>query len=113
MWQDCQQHFPKKSRFTLGAKIDTVFIDTIEYVFIAGMLPREKKLLYVERAVVKFDLLKFFFQMAWETKSLDTSKYASLTEPLGNIGKMLGGWQKKLLTETQTPSAKKGFDPMK
>ena len=59
-------------------------------------MPREKRLVYVERAVLKFDLLKFFLQLAWEIKSLDTSKYASLTTPLGDIGKMLGGWHKNL-----------------
>lgn len=83
-------------------------METIEYVFIASMLPREKKLVYVERAVFKFDLLKFFLQLAWEIKSLDTNKYSNMTEPLANIGKMLGGWHKNLLSQTQTPSKEKG-----
>lgn len=93
------QHFPKKSRYTLGSKIDTVFVETLQYVFLASMQPREKKLAYVERAVVQFDLLKFFLRVAWETKALDTKKYAAFSEPFGTIGKMLGGWHKNLLSQ--------------
>lgn len=108
LWQDSLQHFPQKSRFTLGAKIDSCFIETLEYIFLASLTPREKKLPYLERGVAKFDLLKFFLQLAWETKALDNKKYALLMEPLNSIGKMLGGWQKNIYSQTQTPSIKKG-----
>ncbi len=80
-----------------------MFVETLEYVFVASMMPREKKLAYIERAVIKFDLLKFFLRVAWETKALDTKKYTVLSEPLGTIGKMLGGWRKNVLSQ-QTPS---------
>jgi len=91
LWQDSFQHFPKKSRFTLGSKIDACFVETLEFIFLASITPREKKLPYLERAGAKFDLLKFFLQLAWEIKALDTNKYALLTEPLNSIGKMIGG----------------------
>lgn len=108
MWQDFFQHFPQKSRFTLGSKIDSCFIETLEYIFLASITPREKKLPYLERGAAKFDLLKFFLQLAWEVKALDNKKYALLMEPINSIGKMLGGWQKNILSQIQTPSTKKG-----
>lgn len=101
------QHFPKKSRYTLGAKIDSVFVETLETIFLASIIPHKNKLAYIERAVIKFDLLKFFLRVAWETKALDTKKYAALSEPLSTIGKMLGGWHKNLQAQ-QTPSKQKG-----
>jgi len=101
-------HFPKRSRFTLGSKIDECFVETLEYIFLASITSREKKLPYLERGAARFDLLKFFLQIAWEIKALDSKKYALLAEPLSDIGKMLGGWQKSILVQTQTPSAKKG-----
>lgn len=52
--------------------------------------------------------LNFFLQLAWEIKSLDTKKYSHMIEPIANIGKMLGGWRKNLLSQTQTPSKTKG-----
>lgn len=85
----------------------------MEFIFLGSIMPREKKLPYIERAVAKFDLLKFFLQVAWETKSLDTNKYASLIESLSNIGRMLGGWHKNLLPQTQTPSKMKESVQMK
>jgi hypothetical protein len=106
-WQDQIKHFPQKSRYTLGSKIDSVFLETLEYIFLGSIMPRERKLPYIERAVAKFDLLKFFLQIAWEIKSLDTKKYTMLAESLDTIGKMLGGWHKSLLVR-QTPSVKKG-----
>lgn len=108
MWQDSVQHFPKKSRHTLGAKIDTCFVETLEYIFLASITARDKKLPFLERGSAKFDVLKFFLQLAWEIKALDTDKYALLMDPLNDVGKMIGGWQKNILSQTQTPSPKKG-----
>jgi len=108
LWQDYYQHLPQKSRFTLGAKIDSCFIETLEYIFLASITSREKKLPYLEKGSAKFDLLKFFLQLAWEIKILDNKKYSLLMDPLNNIGKMLGGWQKNIYSQTQTPPQKKG-----
>ena len=100
LWHEMIQHLPKKSRFTLGAKIDLTFIEVIELIFMAGSLPKEKKLPYVQKAVSKFDLLKFFLRISWEIKALDNKKYLAISEPLNEIGKMLGGWHRNLLKET-------------
>ena len=91
---------PKKSRYSLGAKIDRIFLDTIELLFIAGALPRSQKLPVLQRASGKLDLLKFFLQITWELKVIDTKKYALLSEPLNDIGQMLGGWIKNVEKET-------------
>lgn len=100
LWQDIIQHLPKKSRFTLGAKIDSTFIEVIELIFIAGSQTRNEKLPYLQRAVSKFDLLKLFFQISWEIKALDNNKYILISGSLNEIGRMLGGWHKNLLKET-------------
>ena len=100
LWREILENFPKKSRFTLGSKIDDLFTTTIETVFIASYLSREKKLPYVERAIGKTDLLKFFLQVAWEVKDIDNKKYITISEPLGEIGKMLGGWSRNIQNET-------------
>jgi hypothetical protein len=97
LWHEYVGHFPKSSRYTLGSKIDTFFIETVELVFLASSVRKEKKLPFIERAVSKFDVLKMFLQLAWEVKALDNKKYAALSEPLSEIGKMLGGWHKSLL----------------
>jgi len=56
----------------------------------------------VQRASTKLDALKFFLQIAWELKVLDNKQYLRLSEPLNEVGKMLGGWRKTLQTTTET-----------
>jgi len=96
LWHEFLPHFPKSSRYTLGSKIDSLFIETIESVFKALHLGKGEKLVYLTRASIKLDLLKFFLQIAWEIKALDNKKYIRLSEKLDEIGKMLGGWLKSL-----------------
>ncbi len=83
-----------------------MFLDTIELLFIASYLGREQKLPILQRAGSKLDLLKFFLQIAWELKVLDNKKYIALSEPLQEIGKMLGGWMRGL--QKETPPARAG-----
>lgn len=99
-----QDHFPKKSRYTLGNKIDQLFTDVIESTYIANYQPAHQKLLYVEQAIRRLDLLKFFIQVAWETKDIDNKKYINLSEPLGEIGRMLGSWRNNLKNNQQKTS---------
>lgn len=87
---------PKTHRYTLGQKIDTLFIEAIECTSVASFLTREEKLPYVKVAVRKIDTAKILLMILWETKSLDNQKYIALSEPLDEIGKMLGGWSGQL-----------------
>ena len=98
-----RNNFPRKSRYILGVKIDELFLDTIELLFIAGSLNRTQKLPVFQKASGRLDLLKFFIQLAWELKIFDNKKYVLLSEPLNDIGKMLGGWIKNTDKETSAP----------
>lgn len=87
---------PRDARYTLGAKIDNLVIETIELVFTASYLGKDQKLPYIQRAAAKLDLIKFFLRVIWEVKALDNKKYIILSEKLNEIGKMLGGWTRQL-----------------
>ena len=100
LWDELRNNFPKKSRYTLGAKIDTLFLETVESLFLGGTLSRGHKLPVLQKASSKLDLLKFFLQLSWELKILDNKKYVALSEPLNDIGKMLGGWIRNAEKET-------------
>ena len=102
LWHEFLPNFSKTSRYTLGFKIDSYFLETLEAIFIASYLRREQKIPYLQKAIVKLDLLKFFLQISWEIKALDNKKYIALSEPLHEIGRMLGGWKKGL--ESKTPA---------
>ena len=96
LWHDYMKNLGKTSRYTLGEKIDDFFLEVIELVYIASFMPKERKLPYLEKAIVKLDLVKLFLQITWEIKSIDTKKYVTISEKLDEIGRMLGGWVRQV-----------------
>jgi hypothetical protein len=96
LWHSFLVDMPRLSRFTLGTKIDGLFTDIIELILLAGYDSTPQKTTLVARASTKLDALKFFLQVAWEIKTLDNNKYLRISEPLNEVGKMLGGWRKQL-----------------
>jgi len=101
-WYGYFQTIPKTHRHTLGQRIDTLFIETIEAIATASFLGRTDKLPYVQRAIQKTDTLKILLMILWETKSLDNKKYIALSLKIDEIGKMLGGWNGQL-TKQNSP----------
>ena len=95
-WHEIAPHFPKTARYTLGGKIDLLFVTVIECVVTASYAPKEEKLPLLKHAAKKIDVLKFFAQVAWEIKALDDKKYITLSEKIDEVGRMLGGWLRQL-----------------
>ena len=96
IWREFKNDFAKKFRYALVNKVDSLFVETIELLFIAGYLNKEQKFPVLQKASGKLDLLKFFLQMSWEMKILDNKKYILISGHLDEIGKMLGGWLRGL-----------------
>ncbi len=98
-WYQYYNVLPKTHRYSLGEKIDKLFIDVIEAIVTASFLGPLEKLPYIRLAVRKLDTLKIFLMILWETKSLDTKKYITLSEKLDEVGRNLGGWSGKIAKE--------------
>ncbi len=79
---------------------DPIKIEIFELIFVTIYSTEKKKLESIQKTSAEFDLLKFFLQVSWEIKILDDKKYILLSKSINEIGKMLGGWQKQLLTKT-------------
>ncbi len=88
--------FPKDSKYTLGSKIDSLFLEVVEEIISAGNSDKTEKQIFLRIASTKLDLVKFFLQISWEIKCLENKKYILLSEKLNEIGRMLGGWIKSL-----------------
>lgn len=97
-------HIPRTSRYTLGMKIDALFLDVIELVFTASYEQTQEKIRKIGNANAKLGVLKFFLQIAWEIRMMDTKRYVSLSEKLDEIGRILGGWKRGL--EMKLPANK-------
>lgn len=107
VWQGFLPHFPKAHRFTLGSKIDEVFLHAIEYCFLASYSKYPEKLLLVDRCIARVDLLKLLIQLALDVKALDTKKYEKIARALYDTGRMLGGWRRQLIQKTPPESGEK------
>lgn len=79
--------------------IDKYFIQTIESILVASFLEKQEKQPFVKKAIISLDTAKFLLYMLWEIKALDTKKYITLSEPLMEAGKQLGGWHGQLVKQ--------------
>ena len=80
----------------------------MELMFIAQYLRKEQKLPALQKANTKFDTLKFFLMILWETGDLGHKQYALLSEKFNEIGKMLGGWLKRVEQDSARTQTQKG-----
>lgn len=103
LWQQFLISFPKQNRYTLGTKIDGIFLNAIEFCFLASYASKETKLVHLERCISRVDLLNLLLQLAWDVRALDNQKYIRLAEQLNEVGRMLGGWKKGLTTKNSLP----------
>jgi len=88
--------FPKKDKYTLGAKCETYIITTIELLLEASNTYKREKLELIKKANSKFDTLKIFIRLLKDLNIIDDKKYIELQKRIQEIGKMLGGWIKSL-----------------
>lgn len=104
-WFQVCNNIPKTHRHSLGSKVDNYFLELLKCIFSALYLSGEQKVKRIETAIGKLDGVKFFSQIAWENKCVSNKDYATLSEKLDEVGKIIGGWKKGL--EKKTPAQPK------
>ncbi len=92
LWHEYHEKIQKSQKYSLGNKIDNIFIEIIEMISSAAFSSRSEKLPYIKVAIRKLDTLKILLLVLWESKGLDNKKYITISALLHEIGKMLGGW---------------------
>jgi hypothetical protein len=107
LWQIFLRDFPKANRYTLGSKIDEVFLFSIEYTFLASYTNFKYKIIIIDKAISRIDLLKLLILLSWEIKALENNKYIEISEKLEEVGRMLGGWKKQIQEKTSQIDEKK------
>jgi len=80
----------------LGQKIDNLILEILELIFLALNSSKEEKYNCLKQVSLKIDLLKILIRLSKEIKILDNKKYIQLQQELQEIGKMIGGWIKKI-----------------
>ena len=101
IWHDHLLNVNRVDRYTIGTKIDDIFLSLLEIIFRATFAyDKFEKLSLVSQAIGKTDLLKFFLQIGWEHKVLNHVVYGNIILQLDEVGRMLGGWKKSLQEKT-------------
>lgn len=92
-WIVIQKHIPKISRYSLGVKIDEIFVDIIENSFV--FITTRSEILII-KLIAKIDLLKFMLQTLLESKGIDNDKFISLNSKIEEMGKITFGIKRNL-----------------
>ena len=98
-WNILHKSFPRVERLGIGRKIEQSFLTVLELTFLLSYAPLNQKIVLIDRAISKLDVVKFFTQLAWEGKIIPTKQYSELSIKLEEIGRQLGGWKKGLQTK--------------
>ncbi len=96
LWVSFISHIPKSARYTIGARIENMFLDLLELSYITYFTEKERKQAKVSECIVTLDTLKFIISVAWEGKVISNRHYEQVALKLDEAGKMFGGWKKNL-----------------
>ena len=96
LWMNIVGHISRGSRYTIGTRIETKFLDLLEISYMAYFIEKEKKAQKISECILVLDTLKFFIHTAWELKLISNQQYADVGGKLGEAGKMFGGWKNSL-----------------
>lgn len=104
LWHEYHEKIPKSQKYSLGNKIDNLFIEIIEMTASAAFSQKSEKIPYIRVAIRKLDTLKILILVLYESRGLNDKKYITLSEHLHEIGKNLGGWFGKMQKENSPTS---------
>jgi hypothetical protein len=99
LWHQYIIHFPKVHRYSLGAKIDTLLCEVIQYSSSALFVSKEQKIAHIQKAIQCLDTSKILLRIANTSDIMETKQYIVLIEKLVEIGKMLGGWHNQVIAQ--------------
>jgi len=92
IWHGFYNLFPRLSKYSLGGKIDILFLDLIESLLSAAYATPAHKEPFIKRASTKLDAIKFFVQIAFDLHCLTPEQFARILPNLAEIGRQVGGW---------------------
>lgn len=97
LWLVPRTHkFPREYRFSLVQRIQDTAHGVHRALVEAAIAPEgEQKAAMLRRADVELTLLRFNVRLAHDLKLLDDGGYEHMAGMLAEIGRLLGGWQKK------------------
>lgn len=94
IWISITPHIAKGARYTIGSRIENIFLDLLEISYTAYFTEKEKKGEKISKCILLLDTLKFLISVAWEGKLISNAHCEQVALKLEEVGKMFGGWKK-------------------
>ncbi len=102
-WLIVHRKMARSERFGIGDRIDVLWLDLLDALRKAAYATLAEKIPALNEVLRKIDVVRFFLQIAWESDLMAQSHFISLGTDVEEIGRMVGGWKKGILTKTAPP----------
>jgi hypothetical protein len=89
------ESFPRSQRFVLTKRLQDAALDFQETLIEAALGRKENLRVRLSRADVELGKLRFYLRLCHELAWLSTGQYAHASRMVNEVGRLLGGWQKK------------------
>ena len=99
------RHFPKHQQHSLGADIRDTMTRLLHLVYRCAR--RFYKKTTLEDLIVEIDFLRSQVRVAYNSRYIDRKKYTSWAKMNDEIGRMIGGWYKKILARIEEDEQRK------
>lgn len=83
---------PKRDRFGIWVKIENLCLEIIILIITASLEAMINKLLILNAARIKIEVLKRLIRIVYELKIIESKRYIDLELDLQEISKMANGW---------------------
>lgn len=95
-WHIRCETIPKKDRFTIGQKTESLLLDVLTLVVTAYHTKEpQRKREILDKANVSLECAKITIRLAKDVKALEQRWYVEYESRLQEIGKQLGGWMRQ------------------
>ncbi len=89
--------FPREHRFTMAQRVQDVALDFQERIIEAALSDDQREDDHLARADVALTKLRFYLRLCKDLQLLSLGQYEHVSRMVVEVGKLLGGWRKKLI----------------
>lgn len=99
IWLVVHRKMARSERFGIGDRIDALWLDLLDSLRKAAYAPTGQKIVSLDEVLHTVDAVRFFIQIAWESKLMAQGHFIALGKDTEEIGRMVGGWKRGLLAK--------------
>lgn len=90
--------FPKSQRFLLAEKIGKLAMDFYDLI-LEGAFTQTKEMEFFSKADLSLNKIRLYLRLSFDLRCLSMNQYEFASKSLDEIGRLLGGWKKKMREE--------------